>query len=233
MTVQDMHYDFKMKLNKLDSQQNKNFIIPEVDWLLNEAQDIFIKLIAEPRVYAPLYGFDLNNRNIDEIKDIIVRDKEVVVNSLKAQLPTDYIFYIKSKALATKGKCKDVECDVFMPKYKSSFDRSLFDTSSFEWRIVNAVLDSEGISFLVNDFNITKFLLTYLRQPKYIHFAEGFRNKEYKTPGGELLKGKSDCELSNITHSQIVDIAVMLASGQINSPDYQLKKEKLKINKLI
>ena len=43
MTVENMHFDFKMKLNKVDSAKNRNFRPEEIDWLLNEAMDIFIK----------------------------------------------------------------------------------------------------------------------------------------------------------------------------------------------
>ena len=44
-----MHYDFKKKLNKIDSQQKKNLLIPEIDWTLNEAQNLYVDIIAQPR----------------------------------------------------------------------------------------------------------------------------------------------------------------------------------------
>ena len=43
MTVQEMHYDFKFKLNKIDSSDYSNFKIPEIDWLLNESMEVFLK----------------------------------------------------------------------------------------------------------------------------------------------------------------------------------------------
>ena len=43
MTVEEMHYDFKLKFNKLDSQDYQNFQVPEIDWILNEAQWVFLK----------------------------------------------------------------------------------------------------------------------------------------------------------------------------------------------
>ena len=54
MTIQDMHYDFKKKLDKIDSQQNKNLLIPEIDWVLNEAQEMFVKIVAFPKKYEYL-----------------------------------------------------------------------------------------------------------------------------------------------------------------------------------
>jgi hypothetical protein len=49
MTIKEMHYDFKRKFNKVDSQKNRNILVPEIDLYLNEAEEIFVKLIAEPR----------------------------------------------------------------------------------------------------------------------------------------------------------------------------------------
>ena len=70
MVVEDMHYDFKKKLNKGDSQQYKNLQIPEIDWTLNEAAELFVKLIAQPR-YRSLLGLETSQRTIDDIRTII------------------------------------------------------------------------------------------------------------------------------------------------------------------
>ena len=45
-----MHYDLKLKLNKLDSNQYRNLLVPEIDWVLNEAETIFIKSIAKRKI---------------------------------------------------------------------------------------------------------------------------------------------------------------------------------------
>jgi len=57
-----MHYDLKVKLNKVDSQQYRNLLIPEIDWALNEAQNIFIKNIAEPRKMQQMFDFGFEHR---------------------------------------------------------------------------------------------------------------------------------------------------------------------------
>ena len=69
MTIKEMHYDLKMKLNKVDSQQNENLLIPEMDWVLREAEGLFIKMIAEPRIKSYL-GFEMNQRTIDDIRTL-------------------------------------------------------------------------------------------------------------------------------------------------------------------
>jgi len=38
-----MHYQFKVSMDRVDSASNSDFLPGEIDWLLNEAQDIFIE----------------------------------------------------------------------------------------------------------------------------------------------------------------------------------------------
>ena len=64
MNISEMHYDFKKKLNKVDSEQNRNLLVPEIDWALNEAQELFIKWISEPRQRSYL-GFEKSQRRIE------------------------------------------------------------------------------------------------------------------------------------------------------------------------
>ena len=94
MTIEEMHYDIKMKVNKVDSQSYRNFLIPQLDWILNEAQELFIKMIAMPRNINSLSGFELNQRTIDDIKSIVVPDYIVTPVNNVVTLPQNYMFYI-------------------------------------------------------------------------------------------------------------------------------------------
>ena len=67
MTIKEMHYDFKKKLNKVDSQQYRNLLIPEIDWALNEAQNVFVDIVSEPRLKTHL-GFEKSQKNIQTLK---------------------------------------------------------------------------------------------------------------------------------------------------------------------
>jgi|GEM_PF-6135448 len=42
--------------------------------------------------------------------------------------------------------------------------------------------------------------------------------------------GFQDCELPEHTHREIVDIAVLLVSGELQLPDYQIKFNKINMN---
>ena len=238
MTIQEMHYDFKQKFNKIDSEQNRNLKVPEIDWKLNEAQEIFIKLIAEPRVNNHL-GFETSQRTIDDIRTIVINSyklqpHKIDDNTYYVDLPKDYMFYISSNINITKGNCGIRKAVCIVRQQEDLFEQSPFHKSSYEWKEVNITFYNKGIKIYTDGVFIpTEFLLNYIKKPAYIHNAQDFLPMaKYKLPSGELLTNRQDCELPNHTHREIVDIAVMIASGDINSSEYQNKIAKIKFNQL-
>lgn len=228
-----MHYDFKLKFNKIDSQQQKNLLIPEIDWILNEAVRLFVKLIAKPRVTNPL-GFETSQRTIDDIRTIVKNNVPIIVSNNEITLPSDYWHYVKGEVEISKNNCKEVIASLTPIQHDDEAEKSDFDNSNFEWRNVNGLFYENKIKLhtdktFVND----KVFLSYIRKVLYIHNAKDFRGGTYNLPDGTTQTNKQDCELPWQTHDEIVDIAVMLASNQIESPAAQLQLNKLKLNNLI
>jgi hypothetical protein len=241
MTVQEMHYDFKMKLNKIDSEQYRNLRVPEIDWLLNEAQEFFIKSVAFPRV--PNYlGFETSQRTIDDIRTIVVENKQLekdLINSEDRQkvfvLPTDYMFYISAKVTVSKAQCGLKEVRLLIKQHDDKFEESPFDNSSFEWGDINATFDSKGLRvYSDGTFDVENVKLNYIKEPVYIHNASDFKPEgQYKSlKTGLNLTGRQNCELPNQTHREIVDIAVMLASSNLDMQNIQIKQGKFNLNQL-
>jgi len=245
MTIEEMHYDFKMKLNKIDSQQFRNFLIPEVDWLLNEAQELFIKMVAEPRLSFHL-GFEKSQRNTDDIKMLVVEkslvdnkkiQKSVGYSCKRYDLPEDYMFFVRALVYGETGSCKNVSCVVKIKQHDDSNHISPFDKSSIVWREINGMFIENKLELELPDISeepesdLGDVLLTYLRKPKYMHYAKGIEGGKYQLNETILLTEKQDCELSPHTHREIVDIAVMLASGQLQIQD-PFKMTKLNLNQL-
>tara|TARA_R100001460_G_scaffold19735_1_gene40958 strand:- start:414 stop:1136 length:723 start_codon:yes stop_codon:yes gene_type:complete len=238
MSIKNMHYDVKVKLNKVDSQQYRNLRIPEIDWALNEAQGIFIKMIAEPRKVKMLFdfGFEKNQRNIDDIRTI-VKNNEVVYTKKEndfeyyIELPEDYQFLVHAKAVLAKNNCKDVSASCVVRQHDDEFEFSPFDRSSFEWREINLRFYDKGIkAFSDGTFIIDNLVLDYIKKPGYIHNAEDFGTAaQYKLPDGSLLTGFKDCELPSHTHPEIVDIAVLVLTGQLQYADYNIKRDKINL----
>ncbi len=227
-----MHYDFKTKLNKIDSQQYRNLRIPEIDWKLNEAQELFVKMVANPRLRNHL-GFETSQRSIDDIRTIVVKDYCSPVINNTATLPGDYWHFLSGESIMDKGKCIGVKGTIRVRQHDDEFENSPFDNSSFEWREVNAVFYEEGLK-LYDDgtFINQEFCMNYIKELPYIHNAEDFVGGQYRLPSNILLTGTQDCILPKHTHKEIVDIAVALASSDLQNPDLQNKLQKLNLNNL-
>lgn len=235
-----MHYDFKQKLNKIDSQKYRNLQIPEIDWKLNEAQEVFVKIIAEPR-FNNLLGFEVNQRTIDDIRSIVVNQKlntsDCQVPSIFDEssficgLPSDYWYFLSAKIYADKEGCKDkLLKKVRVLQDDDEEDLSPFDRSSFEWGEVNIRFINEGIKvFTEGDFTVSKVCINYIKQLSRIHNAQDYQGGSYIALDGVTLSGSQSCELPVGTHREIVDLAVAITSGDLSLPDYMLKQNKLKL----
>lgn len=236
MTVREMHYDFKFKLNKVDSQINANLLVPEIDWRLNEAQNIYVRCIAQPK-YAKNLGFQYNQRSTDDIRTVISTNIIAVIAAvtpplLRIPLPTDYMFFINAyiNCAKTGTSCTKV-CRMYEKRMSELHKESSFDNSSFEWEEVNF---ETGNSYLIpysdGTFTFTNATLTYVKILPYIQNAQDFPGGTYfKADGVTLLAGFQNCILPAYTHSEIVDLAVAITAGDLILPDYQVKLNKLKL----
>lgn len=227
MNAAEMHYDFKQKLNKLDSQQNRNLLIPEIDTLLNEAQELFIKLIAQPRASQHL-GFEVKQTTIDDIRSVVVPDATLTIADSIATLPTDYMYFVKAKAKIKKGQCPTVECTLTIRQHDDEFDNP-FDESSYDWRVLNALFVNNGLKLFPKGFTVEQVLLSYIKKPRRIHFAQGYSVSGYTGLDGVVYTGTQSCELPNQTHSEIVDLAVLLASMNMEMQASQFKSSKINL----
>jgi hypothetical protein len=102
---------------------------------------------------------------------------------------------------------------------------SELDSSSFEWRQVNYNF-SEGymLMYANNTFNVVQAHITYIRLPKRIVSLPS-----YKLPNGETVTYQ-DCELHESLHNEIVDLAVLIASTDLQMKDINIKEQKVKLN---
>ena len=220
MTVQEMHYDFKMKLNKIDSQQYRNLRVQEIDWLLNEAQELFVKKVAFPRLYQ-ITGFETSQRNIDDIRTLVIEDKEINVVNDYVALPDKYMFFVRGYVNAKKGNCRERKCRLIVRQHDDMFQESPYDESSYEWGEINGTFDKNGIHvYPPKPTNDTPPKVTTL-------------SKAYKLPNEVELTGRQDSELPQHTHREIVDIAVLIASNNLDMPNFQYKQAKLNMNQFV
>lgn len=239
MNIREMHYDYKQKLNKIDSQKYRNLIVPEIDWKLNEAIEVFVKMIAEPR-YAKAIGFETSQRNIDDIKSIVVDQnikdgtciKPTVYDEGKylVTLPDDYWFHTKSTVIASQGACTLKPMATVKRQHDDLHEWSPFDKSSFLWRECNIEFNKDGIVIFTDGlFTPDWFCLSYIKRPAVVWNAQDFQGGQYRNLQGVMLSGAQNCDLPATVHREIVDLAVLITTGDLQIPDYAIKAAKLKL----
>jgi len=238
MDIRSMHYDFKQKINKVDSNQYRNLRVPEIDWKINEAYEIFVKAIAEPRIKNHL-GFEVSQRNIDDIRTIVVNGETITTESTASEvnfkLPENYVFFLSGEATIEKINCGEKVARLIITQHDDRNKESPFDNSSYSWGEVNARFVGNTLKvFTDGTFTIKNIILNYIKKHDYIHNAQDFLpGQTYTLPSGAVLVGSQDCELPEHTHREIVDLAVLITTGELQIPDYQIKQEKVKLNQII
>lgn len=238
MNIQDMHLDFKIKVNKIDSQQFAGLLVPQIDWLLNEAQEIFIKTrLGINNIYQK--GLEASQKRIEDLRPLVVKSSVQIASSLDsytytAQLPSNYLYYLRSKAIATKGNCNG-ELSIIIVQHDdlTNILASQFYSPSFEWLETSAVFGPNEL-YVYSDgtFKINSVTLEYIRKPNRMAFPSGYENGSYELPDGTVLSTDIDSDFSDnmFAAREIVDIAVVLATTNIADARVELFQNKLKTN---
>ena len=55
-SIEEMHYYFNEQLKAADNSTYQQFLVPQIDFLFNVAQDVYVKMIAFP-LYNPIPKF--------------------------------------------------------------------------------------------------------------------------------------------------------------------------------
>lgn len=173
-SIKEMHYQFKLKLDKVDSATNINFVVPEIDWRLKRAEAKFIKdRVAQSNPFSN-GAYEFNNKIIDDLKNIIVSQTITDItndgNKYYIDLPEDYYYYINCEATCVKSNVtKLIPCQV----RNNTEEIMIFNSSSFEWEELNVIfLDKQLVLITDGTFNISSITLKYVKVPVLLHNAE-------------------------------------------------------------
>lgn len=231
-----MHYDFDLKIDKVASSAKPNFSRAEKDWLLNEAQNVIIKQrygLTNPH----RTGFEGTQKRIDDLKELHIKYplqpalNPSVLDSETLELRLDALEYtywfltraeieIIEEACVKRASLKPIQNDDINYARKDPFNKSFREEVLYNTGKASNGLGS-SLYIYPDGLATGQVYVEYVKQPARMSFG-----------GYVYLDGvtypQQDCELSDHLHSELVDMAVQIAAGIIENPNFvQLKSNKV------
>lgn len=233
MTIQEMHYQFKIGLDKVDSLSSPNFIPEEIDIFLNNAQEQFISQRAFSN-NPKKEGLEETQKRVDDLKNIISNYNTTTFtttvdnkpNGVFVALPSDYRHAIQEEATVSYTDCNSTtqtEQAEIIPINHDEYNRIIRDPfkkpdKEIIYRLGFEPAASERFEIISGpSTTLTTYVLRYIRNPQQLRYGT-----QYQTPTTDL-----DCELSLHTHREIVALAVKNALEDIESQRWQSSKIEL------
>jgi len=231
MTISELHYAFKMSMDRIDSNSQTDFNRGEIDYLLNEAQLIFLKTRSSTSNIKQR-GFEATQKRTDDLSTLVIKhpeqqpliptNNEVDLSLLKYE----YYSLIRIYAEVQESDCvksiplKFVQHDDLNDVLKDPFNSASQDAIPYNFGKSSAS-NSTSIYMYPKSGTINKVYIEYLKLPNKVSYGG------YAYIDG-IIYPPTTLEFPEHTHLEIVDIAANVAALNIENPEYiRLKKEKL------
>jgi hypothetical protein len=235
MTLAELHYAFKLNMDRVDKASSTDFNTAEIDWLLNEAQLTFIKrrLNSSP-------SYEANQKTTDELSSIHIKyPLQPIIQPIKVEdgiyeIPLNLLTYPYFRLLRLTATANNKGCtNNAILKFMQTDDLSEvlvdpFNSPNSEFIPYNfgrsSSNDGSSIYAYSSGINLSNVKIEYIKTPARVNFGN------YAYIDGSLLP-QQGLETPESTHQEIVDIACQIAGLNIENPEYiQLRDRKIIIN---
>lgn len=224
MTVAEMHIAFRFGMDKMDNLNYPNFEPEEIDLLLNQGQDRFVKQrygITNPKRTS----FEETQKRTEDLKELVKHVNllpstnavdNITPTSRFVILPTDHWFIIQERVIQECDKCNETPLYIqttqignhvlnnpingmyaeVRPIQHNEFDKVIKDPfKAPDYDKVLRLMEDGRVELITSSVCTAKiYRLRYLKKPNRISIT---------TP--------TNCELSEHTHQEIVDEAIKIA----------------------
>ena len=204
MTIAEAHQEFKFRLDKMDALNYPNFLPEEIDLILNNAQQRFVK---------QRYGLNnIKRQSFEETEKRTEDLKNITVNAVLTPLayaadnidttarfltlPTNHWFTVQERCNITCTICGSPVTQLVevIPISPSEFSKVIKDPFKQPTETKVLRLMEAGRVELISSCTIVDYRMRYIKQPATVSITSGVT-----------------FELSEHTHSEIIDLAVVIA----------------------
>jgi hypothetical protein len=250
MNIQEMHYEFKVRVNRLDTQHYQDLPPHNIDNLLNNAINHFVEHYA----YANKLPFEVTQSRIDMLSNLVIGQPEqptliptrVSSNSFEvkfSQLAYPYAHLVRA---SVNSNCGVVNVKLIPMEFLNRMLNDAMQRPSFRWRrllgtIRKSSTEQDASMYIYTEpaFELTGVNIEYIKQPAKVFFG-GYNTVEYDACVERGLDNCSqyysiatlpvDCDIADMYHSLIVDIAVREYGRYTeNAGKFQLQDNKISL----
>lgn len=202
-----MHISFKEGLDKFDSLNYPDFQSDQIDLILNQAQDTFVKQ-RYGTTNVKKMSFEETQKRTEDVKNVVVRativpaanaSDNINAYSRFVTLPANHWIIVHELTGISYLDCKGstITENVYTEAIQHNDYSKLID-NPFGMPNENKILRlmENGRVELIPPSNVTinNYYLTYIKEPQRISITI-----------------PTDCELSSMVHQEVVNIAVQIA----------------------
>lgn len=240
MTIEESHYQFKLNKDRIDSLSTKDFNDAEIDWLLNEAQLVFVKQRTGQN-NSKRRGFESIQKRIDDLSTLVIKfplqqplvpTEDSGVYEMDLNL-LDFSYYqlvslkgditLPNNCVKLNVPFKFVQHDDYLTIF-----RDPFNSPSEEFIPYNFGRSSSGSNSSVyiypGNIVVDKVYPEYIKLPSKVSLGTYVYSDGITYP-------PTTFELPEHTHQEIIDLACQLAVLNAENPELlQLKNFKVSIH---
>ena len=241
MDIKQLHYEFKLECNKIDSNDRPDLLPAEVDAYLNKGIWLWVK--ARYGSLQPVRGFETDQLRISNLASLHIKSPElqagITPSSLGngiyevnlSNLAYDYFVLTRARVDIAKDGCTSSN-DLI--KVIETDDRAdlRFIKPSYTWRRINARFGKSSDGSLSqslyldtgNEFTISTVYIDYIKQPNTVFLGTYDRTNIGLGSSTTAVQ----CDVHESFHPEIITLARQEFERDINTQLPQLTIQKTK-----
>ncbi len=217
MTTVEMHIEFKVFLDKIESLQYDEFLSEEIDLILNRSMDILVENLYKAKAFdqlQELLQLDTSATlstfyNVDPFTIVDMGRKAYYYTPTFYTGSPIYLYPANARVYVTRTAFPVVA----EPEYKTCDRISMEMVEKFVVDLYNKPVFKNPKSLFFND----KFIVLLDYYTSLNASSDTLQHSYYRKPV-RMVNGSVNCELNDNLHRKIVDIAINLALEEIESP---------------
>jgi len=236
MVISRMHFEVKVRLNKLNSNHKEDLRKELIDDAINKASDDYVEIFySGNNTKEYRLGFEVTQQRIDMLSTLVIPEKSITptlvrTNVYKAStnITPSYRHFVRGWVIA-EGCAQRIPITIVR---HNDLDNKLRDDNqkpSFKWQRCLGTFKNDGL-YLYTDYVITSVVIEYLSNPVKV-FSGGYDSLEYIQGDTSAYKSADAIVNSNLPvpyHDLLVDMTVQYLSRVLEDGEkFNLQKEQV------